>query len=136
MELWKDIKCGGASKSLWASVSAAALVVGTALPSHAQDVAAEDDEIVTTGIRQSLKSAQDLKANADTFVDAITAEADRSVSEALQRVPGVSIIRFSGANDPDHFDVEGSGVVVRGLPFVRSELNGRDVFAANSACFS
>jgi len=126
MELWKDIKCGGASKSLWASVSAAALVVGTALPSHAQDVAAEDDEIVTTGIRQSLKSAQDLKANADTFVDAITAEdigalPDRSVSEALQRVPGVSIIRFSGANDPDHFDVEGSGVVVRGLPFVRSD---------------
>jgi len=138
MELWKDIKRGGTSKSLWASVSAAALVMGAALPVHAQDLPAEDDEIVATGIRQSLKSAQDLKANADTFVDAITAEdigalPDRSVSEALQRVPGVSIIRFSGANDPDHFDVEGSGVVVRGLPFVRSELNGRDVFAANTS---
>jgi TonB-dependent receptor len=138
MELWKDIKRGGTSKSLWASVSAAALVMGTVLPAHAQDVPAEDDEIVATGIRQSLKSSQDLKANADTFIDAITAEdigalPDRSVSEALQRVPGVSIIRFSGANDPDHFDVEGSGVVVRGLPFVRSELNGRDVFAANDS---
>jgi len=125
------------SKSLWASVSVIALTMMTAVPAHAQDVD-EDDEIVATGIRQSLKSAQELKANADTFVDAITAEdigalPDRSVSEALQRVPGVSIIRFSGANDPDHFDVEGSGVVVRGLPFVRSELNGRDVFAANSA---
>jgi TonB-dependent receptor len=111
--------------------------MGAALPAHAQDTI-EEDEVVTTGIRQSLKTAQDLKANADTFVDAITAEdigalPDRSVSEALQRVPGVSIIRFSGANDPDHFDVEGSGVVVRGLPFVRSELNGRDVFAANAS---
>jgi len=137
MERCKNIQGIGSNKSLWASVSIVALLMGVALPAHAQDLN-EDDEIVTTGIRQSLKSAQDLKANADTFVDAITAEdigalPDRSVSEALQRVPGVSIIRFSGANDPDHFDIEGSGVVVRGLPFVRSELNGRDVFAANSA---
>ena len=138
MTLRRRFQGKGFNKSLCLSVSAMAMVMSAAVPTHAQDADNADDEIVTTGIRQSLKSAQDLKANADTFVDAITAEdigalPDRSVSEALQRVPGVSIIRFSGANDPDHFDVEGSGVVVRGLPFVRSELNGRDVFAANSA---
>lgn len=92
-----------------------------------------DDAIIITGIRQSLANAQSIKRNADTVVDAITAEdigalPDRSVTEALQRVPGVSMNRFAGSNDPDHFSVEGSGVVVRGLTFVRSEFNGRDTF--------
>lgn len=95
----------------------------------------KDGDIVVTGIRASLESAQNIKKNSDTVVDAITAQdigalPDRSVTEALQRVPGVSISKFAGANDPDHFSVEGSGVVVRGLNFVRSEFNGRDSFAA------
>lgn len=94
-----------------------------------------EGEVVVTGIRQSLANAQNIKRNADTVVDAITAQdigalPDRSVTEALQRVPGVSINRFAGSNDPDHFSVEGSGVVVRGLNFVRSEFNGRDTFSA------
>lgn len=93
------------------------------------------EEVVVTGIRQSLANAQNLKRNSDTVVDAITAQdigalPDRSVTEALQRVPGVSINRFAGNNDPDHFSVEGSGVNVRGLNFVRSEFNGRDTFSA------
>ncbi|WP_394664001.1 TonB-dependent receptor plug domain-containing protein, partial [uncultured Sphingomonas sp.] len=84
-------------------------------------------EVVVTGIRQSLANAQSIKRNSDTVVDAITASdigalPDRSVTEALQRVPGVSISRFAAANDPDHFSVEGSGVAVRGLTFVRSEF--------------
>lgn len=139
MTLRRKFQNKGFNKTLCLGVSAMAMVMSAAVPTYAQDANnVEEDEIVATGIRQSLKSAQDLKAAADTFVDAITAEdigalPDRSVSEALQRVPGVSVIRFSGANDPDHFDVEGSGVVVRGLPFVRSELNGRDVFAANNS---
>lgn len=124
------------------ALSAAALT-GAALAQDAADPAETDDEarqetVVITGIRGSLKSAQDIKQNSDVFVDAISAAdigalPDRSVSEALQRVPGVSVERFAGPNDPDHFAVEGSGVIVRGLPFVRSELNGRDVFAANSS---
>lgn len=94
-----------------------------------------DDTIVVTGFRQSLQSAQDLKENAETFLDAITAEdigalPDRSVAESLQRVPGVNIGRFEKTTDPDRFSVEGTGVIVRGLPFVRSELNGRDIFSA------
>src|SRR5919205_448701 len=95
---------------------------------------APDDAIVVTGIRQSLQNSQNIKRNADTVVDAITAQdigalPDRSVTEALQRVPGVSINRFAGSSDPDHFSVEGSGVVVRGLTFVRSEFDGRDTFS-------
>ncbi|HLO19466.1 MAG TPA: TonB-dependent receptor [Sphingomicrobium sp.] len=90
--------------------------------------------IVITGIRQSLRSAQNIKRNSDTVVDVITAQdigalPDRSVTEALQRVPGVAINRFAGTSDPDHFSVEGSGVVVRGLTYVRSEFNGRDTFS-------
>lgn len=120
---------------------ASALVLGGMLlsvPGMAQDTAeapAEDDLIVVTGIRQSLASAQNIKRDSETVVDAITAEdigalPDRSVTEALQRVPGIAINRFAGSNDPDHFSVEGSGVVIRGLNFVRSEFNGRTAFAA------
>ncbi len=98
------------------------------------------EEIVVTGIRQSLQNAQDIKREAEVFVDSVTAEdigalPDRSVTEVLQRIPGVSISRFAAGNDPDHFSVEGSGVVVRGLNSVRSELNGRDTFSANNGRF-
>lgn len=121
-----------------AAVLVAAMMTTTAF---AQDSGIEDedevDEVVATGIRQSLQNAQDIKRNADTFVDSITASdigalPDRSVLEAIQRVPGVSISRFAAGDDPDHFSVEGSGVVIRGLSYVRSEFNGRDAFTANN----
>ncbi|MBL4857906.1 MAG: TonB-dependent receptor plug domain-containing protein, partial [Erythrobacter sp.] len=97
-----------------------------------------DDEnvIIVTGFAQSLKTAQSIKERADTVVDVITAEdigalPDRSVAETLQRVPGVNIGRFEKTSDPTRFSVEGTGVIIRGLPYVRSELNGRDIFSAN-----
>ena len=97
---------------------------------------AEEPEIIVSGFRKALENAQNIKRDSDTFVDVITAEdigalPDRSVAEALQRVPGLNISRFEQRNDPDRFSVEGSGVIIRGLPFVRSELNGRDIFSAN-----
>lgn len=117
---------------------AVAAMLGSATAQDTTDDTAtsEDDVIVVRGIRKSLKDAQDLKEDSDVLLDAITASdigalPDRSVSEALQRVPGVSVLRFAGPDDPDHFGVEGSGVIVRGLPFVRAELNGRDVFSAS-----
>ena len=137
-------------RRLFALGTASALAIAVASPALAQDAAATDEnpdaaaapsddseaEIVVTGFRASLKGAQDIKRNADTFVDAITAEdigalPDRSVEEALQRVPGVNIGRFEKPSDPDRFSVEGTGVIIRGLGFVRSELNGRDIFSAN-----
>lgn len=135
------------SEGLLAGASALALgMAAFSLPAMAQDTASDDtdeqssepeDTLTVVGIRSALDTAQDIKRDSDVFVDAIVASdigalPDRSVSEALQRVPGVNVLRFAGPNDPDHFAVEGSGVIVRGLPFVRSELNGRDVFAANS----
>jgi TonB-dependent receptor len=95
------------------------------------------EEVVVTGFAGSLRSAQAIKENADVVVDSITAEdigalPDNSVTEALQRVPGVSINRFAAGRDPDHFSVEGAGVVVRGLTYVKSEINGREAFTANN----
>lgn len=95
------------------------------------------EEVVVTGVRANLQNAQDIKRNASTVVDSISADdigslPDRSVLEAMQRIPGVSIERFASANDPDHFSVEGSAAVIRGMNATRSEFNGRDSFTANS----
>jgi TonB-dependent receptor len=128
-----------------------ALCIGAALhaPAWAQDTAAEEaantdsedvttlDAVRVTGIRASLIRAQDMKRDADTHIDAISAVdisalPDVSVLEALQRIPGISIERFAAKDDPDHFSTEGSGVTLRGLPNTRSEFNGRDTFSANS----
>jgi len=95
------------------------------------------EEVIVQGTRVNLQNAQDLKRESDTFVDAISAEdigslPDRSVLEAIQRLPGVSVERFAGPDDPDHFSVEGSGAIIRGMTQTRSEFNGRDSFTASS----
>ncbi|WP_308365692.1 MULTISPECIES: TonB-dependent receptor [unclassified Microbulbifer] len=96
------------------------------------------EEVEVTGIRRSIETAQALKRNASTVIDSITAEElgdfpDKSIAEALMRVPGVAVERFATRTDSGAFSVEPSGVVIRGLPFVRSEFNGRDTFSANSS---
>ena len=124
------------------TASGLALSAVMAAPAMAQDapvdeevVVDDDNVIIVSGFRGALESAQNIKRNADTFVDVVSAEdigalPDRSVAEALQRVPGVNIGRFEKTTDPDRFSVEGTGVIIRGLPYVRSELNGRDIFSA------
>ncbi|HEX8610940.1 MAG TPA: TonB-dependent receptor [Telluria sp.] len=92
--------------------------------------------VVVSGQRAALNSAQKVKQNSDEIVDSIVADdigklPDRSVTEVLQRVVGVTIDRTMSKADPEHFSVEGSGVSIRGLNYVRSELNGRDSFSAN-----
>ena len=141
-------KLGAATfaRRIAALTTASSLALVAAQPAFAQDVADETEAgtpemldpenlIIVTGFAASLKTAQDIKENADTVVDVITAEdigalPDRSVAEALQRLPGVNIGRFEKTSDPDRFSVEGTGVIIRGLPYVRSELNGRDIFSA------
>ena len=78
------------------------------------------------------------RKKSDTVVDSITASdigafPDKSVAEALQRMTGVTVTRFAASGDTTHFSAEPSGVVIRGLPQVRSEFNGRDSFNANSS---
>lgn len=85
------------------------------------------DDIVVTGVRASLSSAQSIKRNADQIVDSIVSEdigklPDRNIAEALQRISGVQIQRAYG---------EGSSVAIRGLTQVRTEINGRDSFTAS-----
>ena len=104
-----------------------------------QDKAADTPkEVVVVGVRKSLKTAQQIKKDADTVVDTITATdigsfPDKSVSEALQRVAGITVSRFAATGDTAHFSAEPSGVLIRGLTQVRSEFNGRDTFTANSS---
>lgn len=105
-------------------------------PTAEQKQAVELDTVTVTGIRGSVYRAQDIKRSADTFVDSVTALdigalPDRSVTETLSRIPGVTIDRFLSVGDPEHFSAEGGGVQVRGLTQVRSELNGRDSFSAS-----
>ncbi|KAF1721864.1 TonB-dependent receptor [Pseudoxanthomonas wuyuanensis] len=115
-------------------------------PAYAQQAAPSEEEgekattelqtVVVTGIRGSVYRAQDIKRDSDTFVDSVTALdigalPDRSITETLSRIPGVTIDRFLSVGDPEHFSAEGGGVQVRGLTQVRSELNGRDSFSAS-----
>ncbi len=124
---------------LLSTVSAFAINCGSAMAqdTNTTSTTSASETVVVRGIANSLKSSQGIKKSADVIVDSITAEdigalPDRSVTEALARVPGVSINRFAAGVDPDHFSVEGSGVTVRGLNLTRSEINGRDSFSANN----
>ena len=117
------------------SVSLAVSAMGMTAHTFAAE-AETTEEIVITGQRASIQSAQEVKKNSNVVVDSIVAEdigklPDRSVTEALQRVPGVTIGRYTN-NDAEHPAAEGSGVAVRGLTQVRAELNGRDIFSAAS----
>ena len=102
----------------------ALLLGGVVLPMVAMThVNAQDatDEVVVTGIQQSLKAAADVKRNAATIVDAVVAEdigklPDNNIAEALQRITGVSIATDFGVGD---------SVSIRGLSQNRVELNGR-----------
>ena len=96
-------------------------------------------EVVVTARRKALQSAIEIKRNSDTLVDSVVADEagqlpDNSITEVLQRVSGVSISRFaSGNGGSSAFQIEGTGITVRGLPFNSSMLNGQQVFSANGA---
>ncbi len=75
-------------------------------PDPAQDAtdAAEGDDVVVTGYRGSLREAINVKRNANSVVDVITAEdvgkfPDRNVAESLSHIPGVSIDRRFGEGE-------------------------------------
>ncbi len=129
------LKCGASVVALTAMATAAMPAAAQTAPANG---ASDGKEVVVVGVRRSLKTAQQIKRDAETVVDSITATdigsfPDKSVAEALQRVAGVTVSRYAAADDTAHFSAEPSGVLVRGLPQVRSEFNGRDVFSANSS---
>jgi TonB-dependent receptor len=127
------------SRSLLAATTLAVAGSAFAAAPSSQDVDRTDqvEEVVVTGLRASLQSAQEIKRNSEQIVDSISATdisalPDRSVTEALQRIPGIAIDHLFAPNDTNRFSAEGSGVVIRGMTQVRSELNGRDVFSARN----
>lgn len=105
-----------------------------ATPPESEEVA-EVEEIVVYGIKQSLSTAQDMKRDASTVMDAVTASdimslPDKSVVDALTRVPGVTVEVFEATDDPEHFGAEGSSALIRGLDRTLTQFNGRTSFSA------
>ncbi len=83
------------------------------------------EEVVVTGLRQSLVTSESIKRETPGVVDAITAEdigkfPDTNLAESIQRIPGVTIDRMNN---------EGSRVTVRGFgpEFNLVTLNGRSM---------
>lgn len=80
------------------------------------------EEMVVFGIRNSIKSSTEVKKNADSVIDAITAEdvgkfPDSNVLEAMQRITGVQISRDEAG--------DGAAFQIRGITQNRVSLNGR-----------
>ena len=94
-------------------------------------------EVVVVGVRVALATSQEIKKDARTFVDSITATdigtfPDQSASEALQRLPGITVSRLQSNDDSTHPSGEPTNIEIRGLTQVRTEFNGRDTFSADS----
>ena len=104
----------------------------TSVPTGAvQQVATQQpvQQVVVSGLRQSLASSLALKRNSDGIVDGIVAEdigkfPDTNLAESLQRISGVSIDRVNG---------EGQKITVRGVgpDFNMVLLNGRQMPTSN-----
>ncbi|MES2443096.1 MAG: TonB-dependent receptor [Pseudomonadota bacterium] len=117
-----------AKLAILCSASLMTMVALTA-PAAAQDAPlpvtpVQEEDIVVTGIRGSLQSAQARKEAAVAVTDSIDAEdmgklPDNTVSDALQRVTGIQVQRANG---------EATTVLIRGLPNVTSYINGRETF--------
>jgi TonB-dependent receptor len=95
------------------------------------------EEVVVVGVRQALATAQEIKKDSTTFVDSITATdigafPDVSASDALQRVPGITVNRLQSNDDSTHPSGEPTNILIRGLTQVRTEFNGRDTFSADN----
>jgi len=128
--LFRDLVLSSVSATaLLAASSALAQTNGAPVavaPAQAEDQAdaADAPEIVVRGVRGSLLRSIQAKRDADTIVDAISAEElgkfpNRNVAEALANIPGVTVGRDGRG--------EGRDITIRGLGdnFAITTLNGR-----------
>lgn len=88
----------------------------------------EVEEVIVQGVRAAQESAINTKRNATSVVDGIAAEdigklPDVTVSDSLQRIPGVQVERTAG---------EGGPVQIRGLSNVATMLNGESFLSATT----
>lgn len=114
-----------------------AIISSMVMAASAQSALAQDEnksasdveEVVVTGYALSIANSIDMKRNADTIVQAISAEdigglPDKSIAESLSRLPGITVTRSSG---------QAGTIQVRGMGegFVFSTLNGREQVSPN-----
>jgi len=118
------------SKTPLSASIALALGAGALSPTGALAQGADEviEEIITTGIRKSQMDAVNIKRDSESIVDGISATdlgklPDVTVADSLQRIPGVQIQRNAG---------EGSTVNIRGLPQIRTLLNGEQFLTAGN----
>jgi TonB-dependent receptor len=120
--------------------TAGALALVFPVTSHAQDAApkasGDSDTVVVTGVRASLRSARNIKKNANQIVDSIQATdigklPDVNTVESLQRVAGVQIQRRYGEGGTDYDHRTEPAITIRGMTQVRNLIDGRDFFTAN-----
>jgi iron complex outermembrane recepter protein len=113
-------------KNLLSSCVAATVLCGLTPFALAQENDVE--EVIVTGVRASLEKSIDVKRNAASVMDVITAEdigklPDTTITDSLQRVTGVQIQRSAG---------EGSRINVRGSSAVALMLNGEQFLSAGN----
>lgn len=100
----------------------------------------ELEEVVVTGIRESLQTSAEIKRNTLEVVDSITAEdigklPDPNVAETMTRIPGVQAYRYGGEG-ASPVGV-GSGLTIRGLSGqTASHVDRRSYFTAGSREFN
>ncbi|MBB4839607.1 TonB-dependent receptor [Sphingomonas kyeonggiensis] len=96
------------------------------VPEATQDTEIDPNEIIVSGFRRSLETAQAIKKDSDDIVDSLVAEdigklPDSTGAESLARITGVQVDRLNG---------EAGGVRLRGLPDITTTYNGREIFTA------
>ncbi|HZV18730.1 MAG TPA: TonB-dependent receptor [Sphingobium sp.] len=116
--------------SIMALVIATPVVAQSSAPLESASADGAGQDIIVTGLRESLQRNLDIKREAAGVVEAISAEdigkfPDSNVAAALQRLPGVSIQR-SGARG------EATGVSIRGFggDFIDTLYDGRHISTA------
>lgn len=111
------------------------LVIAAAAQSvRAQSQPAADtdvEEVVVTGFAQSIATAIAVKRNADTVIEAISAEdigglPDKSIADSLSRLPGITVTRKGG---------QAGTIQIRGMGegYVFSTMNGREQVSPSGA---
>ncbi len=113
-----------------ALIALPATLLSYMLPAVAQDSADAEtiEEVVTIGIRGSLRNAVDTRRNSDNLIEAVYAEdigklPDQNLAEVLEGITGVQITRRAGV---------GTGVQIRGTNANRIEINGVSTVSSGS----
>jgi len=130
----KSVMLCGAVSMIALTVTAAPVMAQNRLDSaqfqdlpDGQDQASDGGDIVVTGVKKSLESAQSIKRHSDQIEDVIVAEdigklPDISASASLARIAGIQATRNAG---------ETQAIRIRGLPDVATTYNGRSIFTGS-----